>query len=208
MQTVHAALALRFPDATLDRLPIYQHWEDEDLGYPPLYEALSIKVAPAGYPAWCTSNREGMAIEGIFSSHHDARHPDGAHALVFDADERAALRSHGWQGSSSWRARWSADQPAQVISAFAILATLSPRVLLPEDLPDGAPWPWAAFLFNVLLADVEGIDGAGEGRILRTIVDDEVHFVGVPEGSPWDTLWRWWCHQPPTMRPFSQLRRP
>ena len=151
---------------------------------------------------------EGMAIEGIFSAHHDARHPDGAHALVFNADERAALRSHGWQGSSSWRARWSADQAAQIISAFAILATLSPRVLLPEDLPDGAPWPWAAFLFNVLLADVEGIDGAGERRILRTIVDDEIHSVGVPEGSPWDELWRWWCHQPPTMRPFSQLRRP
>lgn len=31
MRAIHADLAARFPGATLDLHPIYQHWEDEDL---------------------------------------------------------------------------------------------------------------------------------------------------------------------------------
>lgn len=207
MQAIHAELARRHPGLTLDRLPVFQHREDHELGYPPLYERLSIQVAPAGFPAWCSSNREGDALEGIFAAHHDARHPAGPHSLVFDPDDRAVLRSHGWRGTSTWSARWSADQPARVAAAFTALAALSPRVLLPADLPQGAPWPWADFVFSVLLAELESVEGTGERRILRTRTDGEPHRVLVPEGSPWDALWRGWLAHPPELRPYAQWRR-
>lgn len=204
MEAVHAALVVGFPDATLARVPIYHHWEDEELGFAPLYEVLQIRVAPAGFPAWCTSSREGDAIEGMFSAWYDARAPGGPYALVFDADDRAELWERGWKGPSTWRARWSPDDAARVVAAFTVLANVLPCVLVPEDLPRDCPWPGSDLLFHVLLADVEGSEGVGERRILRTRVDGEAHRVAVAEGSPEDALWRWWLAHPPAMRRVSR----
>lgn len=202
LSAAHAELAARFPGATIHRSPIYHHWEDEELGYSPLYECVSIKVEPAGYPTWCRSSRDGTAIEGIFSGYHDARHPRGAHALIFSADERAALRARGWRGGSTWQARWPAGDPAAIVAAFAVLATLAPRVLTPAALPAGAPWPWADLLFHVLLAEVVGVEGAGARRILLTRIDGTTHRVLVAEGSPWDALLQSWRAAPPRLVPF------
>lgn len=207
LRAIHAALQPRFPDATLTRSGVFQHREDEELGIPPLYERLSLRLTPAGYPAWCSSDRDGAALEGIFAAHHDARDPHGPHALVFDRNDRAALRAHGWRGTTTWQARWSPADPARVAAALAVLADLSPRVLLPADLPPDTPWPWGGLVYLVLLADLEGLEGRGEQQILRTRLDDETHRVSVPEGSPADHLRRWWSARPPALRPHAQWLR-
>lgn len=207
MQAIHSALVFGFPAATLARLPVFQHWEDDELGHPPLYELLQLEVAPGGVPTWCRSNREGTGLEGRFLDYHGARHPAGPHALVFDAKDRATLRAHGWQGTGGWFARWSADEPERVAEALAVLGRLSPRVLLPEDLGAGTPWPWAEFVSSVLLADVEGSEGHGEQRVLLTCLDGQRHRVRVPEGSSEEALWRWWTAHPPAMRPYAQWYR-
>lgn len=208
LQAVHAALAARFPGATLHRVPIYQHWEDEELGYPPLYEQLSLHVEPAGIPAWCSSDREGRGLEGILHTGGDHRDPRGPHALVFDAADRARLRAHGWRGpSGGWRARWPAGDPARVLAAYAALADTAPRVLLPEDLPPGAPWPWFELLFSGLLAEVVRTEGAGPQQIVVTRLDGEPHRFQIPAGSEWDRLWQQWRAAPPAMRPYAQWHR-
>lgn len=83
----------------------------------------------------------------------------------------------------------------------------SPRVLLPEELPPGSPWPWPRFIDCVLLAEVIGSEGSGAGRILVTRTDDELHRVVVGESSPEDAMWREWSANPPVLRRLSQWRR-
>ncbi|MCY1059555.1 hypothetical protein [Nannocystis sp. SCPEA4] len=206
MHAVYAALAQQLP-ARLERRPVFGHWEDEELGFPPLYEQLTVTVELGGWSAHCNSSRDGAAIDGLFSTYHDARDPAGPHALVFAVDERAALREHGWHGVAPCRASWAAGDPAPIVAAFRVLASLSPRVLLPEDLPPGSPWPWPRFIDCVLLAEVIGSEGSGAGRILVTRTDDELHRVVVAEGSPEDAMWREWSAKPPVLRRLSQWRR-
>lgn len=206
MHAVYAALAQQFP-ARLERSPVFGHWEDEELGFPPLYEQLTVTVELGGWVAHCSSSRDGAAIEGLFSTYHDGRDPAGPHALVFAAGERAALREHGWHDVTHGRASWAAGDPTPIVAAFRVLASLSPRVLLPEDLPSGSPWPWPALIYWVLLAEVVGSEGSGAGRILVTRTDDELHRVVVAEGSPEDAMWREWSANPPVLRRLSQWRR-
>ncbi|MCB9706955.1 MAG: hypothetical protein H6711_34260 [Myxococcales bacterium] len=207
MAEIHTALVGRGLAAAIHRTPIYHHWEDESLDFPPLYEQISIAVTPAGIRAFCRSDREGTAIEGLIVAFDDERGPQGARALIFDAAERRALRAHGWLGSAYWSGRWSADDPSRIAAAFVAIETLDPRVLEPADLPPGMPWPWPDLLYHVLLAELVGVEGAGAERVLLTRVDGTTHRVQVDEGSRWERLRRAWSAAPPRLRRLSERGR-
>lgn len=206
MVFVHARLASDFVLGELERVPIFRHHEDADLGTPPLYEQLQLTLAPAGLTVWCRTNREGTGIEASFSSWFDAREPRGAHALSFDADERVRLRERGWEDPAGWSARWSVDDPERIVAGLTVLATLRPRVLLPRHLPPGCPWPWSDFVSFVLFAEVLGVEGTGVARVLLTRVDGTLHRVPVAEDSPWETLWRAWEANRPELPTLAQWR--
>lgn len=207
MRSIHAALVARDPAVALHRLPIYHHWEDEELGVAPLYELLSIPAAPGGIRAYCRSSREGTAIELWFSAYYDARDRLGARALIFDAADRATLRAAGLRGASSWSGRWSPDRAPAVIAAFEALEGLRPRVLLPEDLPPGAPWPWPSLIFLGLYADAVEVAIEGAGRSIDARLDGERHHLREPHGDRWDALWRAWQAGPPALRPYAEWLR-
>lgn len=207
MRRIHAALVARDATAGLRRRPVYQHWEDEPLDIAPLYEVLWIRAAPAGIQTSVRSSREGAAIEGWLTAFYDARDALGARALIFDAADRATLRAAGFRGSSYWKARWSPGEAGAIIAAFDTLATLQPRVLLPEDLPRGSEWPWPDLLFHALYADEVRVTAEGRARVLETRLDGETHRLREHRGERWDALWAGWQAGSPPLRLYADWLR-
>ncbi len=201
LRAVLARLAARWPATEVATKDVYQHSEDEETGWPPLYSYLHTQVDIDGLLCYLTSSADGESIEVRFYDESEERTGSGPYSLLFLPEQRKQLYALGWQRLATWEARWPATDVEPIVNGLQILAQVNPEVLRPADLPEPFPWPRSFFIRYGLLAD-EIVNTEVHGTVWRidTRLDGKQYLLEVSEAN--QPLVTWWKSKRPTLRRF------
>ena len=146
MTRLHARIAERCEVTPLRIQDRFNHWEDEDLGIPPV-ETLAwfdVRFGPFVFATletaygWPEGMPERIAIRLWLNGSKSRRW-----FAVIDSSVRHVLEASGFNDSGQWQATWPATDSSidGIVTQLERLGATPIRVLRDLDLPPDVPWP-------------------------------------------------------------------
>lgn len=174
MADAHAQLAARCEVTPLRVQDRFTHWEDEELGNPPV-ETLTwfeVRFGPFVFATvetayeWPDGNPEQIAVRLWLNGSKPPRW-----FAVIDGSVRHVLESLGFKDSGQWQATWPPDDSSVdgIVTQIERLRATPIRVLREQDLPPNVPWPtnqtgaWITSADRISIGEANG--GARDVRL-------------------------------------------